>query len=226
MRYDVLRDYCLQGETPIRLNTYLAFDDERARADREYAEKQYGYFSILRNFGFKVVTKSIRKYMDEEGNWISKANVDLDMAVDMLMQAEKLDKIYLLTGSGDFKRVVQAVQSKGVRVELIAFKNCSQELRYEVDEFTSGYMIPNLLPVEGQDLESWGELDHRVRGQCYATSEGYGFMKYMDQEFGYHEVFVPFALLPRGFYLRLDNVYEFELQEGQKGLLAAGVTTV
>ena len=65
-------------------------------------------------------------FKDDEGNKVSKANADLDMAVDMLLQSKNLDKMYLLTGDGDFRNVVRAVQNEGVRVEVIAFKNISK----------------------------------------------------------------------------------------------------
>ena len=34
------------------MNTYMVFDEERAEEDQEYREKQQGYFSVLRSFGY------------------------------------------------------------------------------------------------------------------------------------------------------------------------------
>ena len=106
------------------------------------------------------------------------------MAVDMLLQSEKLDRVLMLTGDGDFVQVVRALQNRGCRVELVAFENISSDLRREVDVFTSGYLIPNLLPIKGAQRGQplWGELGSRVRGVCYYhREEGYGFMRFMDR---------------------------------------------
>lgn len=72
------------------------------------------------------------------------------MAVDMLLQSEKLDRVLMLTGDGDFVQVVRALQNRGCRVELVAFANISADLRQEVDMFIPGWLIPNLLPIKGQ----------------------------------------------------------------------------
>jgi uncharacterized LabA/DUF88 family protein len=219
MRYDILRNYCARSGYPIRLNTYLPFDKERAETDIEYRNKQYGYYSVLRNFGYKVITKAVRWYYDDETRY-GKANVDLDMAVDMLIQAKNLDKIFLLTGDGDFIKVVQAVQNMGVRVEIIAFKNISQSLIFESDYFTSGYLIPNLIPIPDQDPEDWAQIDYRVRAMVYAVNEGYGFLRYMDLDFNLREVFFHFSELPPNTYANLDDVFECTLTETPRGIQA------
>jgi len=63
MRYDILKDYCLGSTPPTRLVTYLAYDRERAKEDRQYRNNQQNYFSILRNFGFKIVQKDVKRYI-------------------------------------------------------------------------------------------------------------------------------------------------------------------
>ena len=148
MRYDVLRRFgSRDGGTLLRLNTYLAFDKERASTDIEYMRKSYAYQQTVREFGWKVIIKEVRRYTDEEGNVSTKANADLDLAVDAMLQAENLDKVLLVTGDGDFLRVVEALQNRGCRVELLAFRNISGDLQRQVDAFYSGYLIPDLLPI-------------------------------------------------------------------------------
>ena len=94
MQYDVLREFaCRNGGQAIRLNAYVAYDRERGRDDHGYREKTFNYFSVLREFGYKIIQKEVKWYEDEEGNRYSKANSDLDMAVDVLLQAEKLDRV-------------------------------------------------------------------------------------------------------------------------------------
>lgn len=183
MRYDVLRRFAArEGGGLQRLNTYLAFDSERARDDPDYAKKSRTYQQMVRDFGWKITVKHVRRYTDENGNVTTKANADLDMAVDAMLQASKLDVVLLVTGDGDFLQVVTALQNRGCRVELIGFRNVSRQLQQEVDTFYSGFMIPDLLPISYEPRNDWGQPGSCVRGVCtkWFADKGYGFLRIMD----------------------------------------------
>lgn len=183
LRYDVLREFAGrdQGEL-IRLNAYVSYDAERAEEDEEYREGVHKFYSTLRDYGFKVIKKLVKWYEDDAGNRYGKANADLDLGVDALLQSINLDRILIATGDGDFIQVVRALQNKGIRVETVALDNVSTELRYEVDMFMSGYLIPNLIPTKSNNVP-WGELGSRVRGTCYwyNREQGFGFLRFMDK---------------------------------------------
>src|SRR5688500_19659669 len=98
------------------------------------------------------------------------------MAVYILLQSQHMDTIYLLTGDGDFKKVVQATQNMGIRVEVIAFRYISGELLHEAAQFTPGYLIPNLLPGIDQRAEDWGAIGTRARDYCSSVQNGNGSM--------------------------------------------------
>jgi uncharacterized LabA/DUF88 family protein len=184
MRYDVLRRFASRENGILqRLNTYIAFDVERAREDAEYAKKSRIYQQMVRDFGWKITVKHVRRYTDEAGNVTTKANADLDMAVDAMLQADKLDQVILVTGDGDFLQVVTALQNRGCRVELIAFRNISRQLQMEVDAFWSGFLIPDLLPVSYEPRNDWGKPGSCVRGVCtkWFPEKGYGFLRFIDQ---------------------------------------------
>jgi hypothetical protein len=88
--------------------------------------------------------------------------------------------VLLVTGDGDFVQVVRALQNKGCRVEVVAFKNVSADLRREADMFMSGHLIPDLLPVEARGGENlWGEVEHRARGICYYHKNDFGFLRFL-----------------------------------------------
>jgi uncharacterized LabA/DUF88 family protein/cold shock CspA family protein len=180
LRFDTLREFaCRDGAEAIRLNAYLAFDEERAQRDPEYRIRATRYHFALRDVGFKVIEKPVQWYTNEDGIRVSKANSDLDMAVDLLLQSAKLDRVVLVTGDGDFVQVVRALQNSGCRVELIGFQNVSFHLRCEADLFVSGYLIPGLLPQA--KVPGWGEVGGRVRGTCYHynSEKGFGFLRYL-----------------------------------------------
>jgi uncharacterized LabA/DUF88 family protein len=183
MRYDVLRDFaCREGADALRLNAYLAYDAERARHDPAYRGNATGFHFALRNTGFKVIEKPVQWYTNEDGSRVSKANSDLDLAVDMLLQSARLDRVVLASGDGDFTQVVRALQNNGCRVELLAFQNVSYQLRCEADLFVSGYLIPALLPQPAPPGRGprWGDIDGRVRGTCryYNPQKHFGFLRY------------------------------------------------
>ena len=182
MRYDVLRRFAARENGILqRLNTYISYDSERAREDSEYAKKSRGYQQMVRDFGWKITVKYVRRYTDEAGNISMKANADLDMAVDAMLQAEKLDQVILVTGDGDFLQVVEALQNRGCRVELIGFKNVSRALQQEVDAFWPGFLIPDLLPVSYEPRNEWGASGSCVRGVCtkWFPDKGYGFLRFI-----------------------------------------------
>lgn len=228
MRFGPLCEFARRGgaET-IRLNAYVAFDHERARRDRAYREGKRSYHNALREFGFKVIEKPVKWFDGEDGERVSKANADLDLAVDLLMQCERLDRVLLVSGDGDFARVVNAAQGRGCRVEVVAFDSVSEDLRHECDQFVSGYLIPGLLAPKGG--APWGQPGSRVRGTCCGgfNDKDYGFLRYFTGTGGVEagEVFFHRKDGPPEFdYDHLpsrDYVFEFTLAEDRGDKLAA-----
>src|SRR5437588_2290905 len=242
MRFDVLRDFaCRDGGDALRLNAYLAYDAERARHDPAYRGNATSFHFAMRNVGFKVIEKPVSWYVNEDGVRVSKANSDLDLAVDMLLQSAKLDRVVLISGDGDFVQVVRALQNNGCRVELVAFQSVSYNLRCEADLFVSGFLIPGLLPQQSDRRQRWGELGSRVRGTCrhYNAERGFGFLRYMigidnltagdpgAPDSPYRDAFFHFSAMPpdldRGVLPNRDMIFEFTLVPSQQdpGKMAA-----
>lgn len=90
--------------------------------------------------GFHVITKPAKSYTDRDGRNRVKGNMDIEMTIDMIQIAPHVDHILLFTGDGDFKAVVEAVQSKGVRVSVISTLKSrpamlADELRRQANDF-------------------------------------------------------------------------------------------
>jgi uncharacterized LabA/DUF88 family protein len=69
-----------------------------------------------------------------------KGNMDIELAIDVLEMAEHLDHVILFSGDGDFRRLVEAVQRKGLRVSVVStIKSAppmvADELRRQADDF-------------------------------------------------------------------------------------------
>jgi uncharacterized LabA/DUF88 family protein len=133
----------------VRAYAYTGLDPEN--------ENQRQFHAFLARSGYKVVSKDIRKY----GDGRVKANLDIELVVDMMRMAEKLDIAIVVSGDGDFAPAIAAVQQKGVRVEVISFRgNTSSDLIDVADVFID---ITNVAKVEkgvrsGRRIASEGDL--------------------------------------------------------------------
>src|SRR3954454_14096197 len=70
--------------------------------------------------GYSVVTKPAKEFTNATGRRRVKGNMDIELAVDVLALAPYLDHVVLFSGDGDFRRLIEAVQQRGVRVTVIS----------------------------------------------------------------------------------------------------------
>ncbi|HEX4111283.1 MAG TPA: NYN domain-containing protein [Stellaceae bacterium] len=90
--------------------------------------------------GYTMVTKPTKEFTDAMGRRKIKGNMDIELAIDVMEMAQHLDHIVLFSGDGDFRRLVEAVQRKGVRVTVVstirsASPMVADELRRQADSF-------------------------------------------------------------------------------------------
>jgi len=90
--------------------------------------------------GWRVVTKPAKEQADPAGRRRIKGNMDIELAVDMMELAPHLDHAVLVSGDGDFRRVVEAVQRMGVKVTVVSTMESqppmiADELRRQADGF-------------------------------------------------------------------------------------------
>ena len=90
--------------------------------------------------GYTMVTKPTKEFTDSAGRRKLKGNMDIELAIDVLEMAEHLTHIVLFSGDGDFRRLVEAVQRKGVRVTVVSTVRSqpsmiADELRRQADAF-------------------------------------------------------------------------------------------
>ena len=90
--------------------------------------------------GYSLVTKTAREYTDSQGRKRWRGDMDVEIAVDMMEMAPHVDHIVLFSGDGDFRRLVEAVQQRGVRVTVVSTMKsqppmASDDLRRQADSF-------------------------------------------------------------------------------------------
>jgi uncharacterized LabA/DUF88 family protein len=122
-----LLDYLTEGRQLVRATAYAPItDDPATRFEKQrFVEPVIGH-------GYKIVTKPWKRFSDGG----MKANFDIELAVDILTMSDRLDVVVLLSGDGDFRRVCELVESKGVRVEVVSFsQSTAMELRSVADSY-------------------------------------------------------------------------------------------
>jgi len=107
--------------------------------------------------GYTMVTKPTKEFTDAMGRRKIKGNMDIELAIDVMEMTDRLDHIVLFSGDGDFRRLVEAVQRKGVRVSVVSTIRSqppmvADELRRQADSF-----------IELQDLAPLIERIHHHR---------------------------------------------------------------
>ena len=87
-----------------------------------------------------MITKPAKEFTDPSGHRKIKGNMDIELCVDMIEMSESIDHIILFSGDGDFRRVVEAVQRKGLKVTVVSTNHTNppmiaDELRRQADVF-------------------------------------------------------------------------------------------
>lgn len=91
--------------------------------------------------GYTMVTKPTKEFTDAAtGRRKIKGNMDIELAVDVMEMSEHLDHVVLFSGDGDFRRLVEAIQRRGVRVTVVSTIRSqppmvADELRRQADFF-------------------------------------------------------------------------------------------
>lgn len=80
--------------------------------------------------GFTVVSKPIKILPDKS----IKANMDIELAVDVMTMYPKLDHVVLFTGDSDFRYLIETIQKFGLTVTVVSMgSHLSDELKRQAD---------------------------------------------------------------------------------------------
>jgi len=120
----------------VRASYYTAIQEDR---DQDYSPLR-PLVDWLDYNGYTMVTKTTREFVDQQGRKRYKGSTDIELAVDMMTLSDRLDHIILFSGNGDFRRAIEAIQAKGVRVTVVSTVKssppmASDELRRQADSF-------------------------------------------------------------------------------------------
>lgn len=126
--------------------------------------------------GFTMVTKPTKEYTDSMGRRKIKGNMDIELAIDVLEMASHLDHVVLFSGDGDFRRLVEAVQRKGVRVSVVSTIRSqppmvADELRRQADNFIELEELSGLIARQHATPRHHGNHQHSSPSVESAESE-------------------------------------------------------
>jgi uncharacterized LabA/DUF88 family protein len=131
--FQKLKDYFAVGYSVTGARFYTGIDSSRP--------EQYRFHNQLRQFGYEIVDKPLERRPDGS----TKANFDVEIALDMMQRVNSYDTAVLVSGDGDLVRVVQDVQLYRAKVKVLALASMtSSRLRNVANEFI------DLAAIQGQ----------------------------------------------------------------------------
>lgn len=90
-----------------------------------------GFLKYLEKTGIKVISKPLKKIKvqivdaasgKEEEKWIYKGNFDVEIAADIILNSDNLDKVIIFSGDSDFNYLAKVLGSKHKKVEFYSSK--------------------------------------------------------------------------------------------------------
>jgi len=148
------------------------------------AERQQGFLLWMRRNGFRVVQKELKTFYDGT----RKANLDVEIAVDMLSLAGCYDTTVLVSGDEDFVYAVNAVAYKGCRVEVAGFRSNT---------------APKLIDVADYFIDL-GEIAEKIRKDQSHTARCYERLLHEEQV--HESSYLPPEVLPAAIHTADDTL--------------------
>jgi uncharacterized LabA/DUF88 family protein len=120
--------------------------------------------------GYSLVTKPAKEYTDATGRRRFKGDMDVEIAIDLLLAADYADHAFLFSGDADFLPAIEAAQRKGMRVSVVSTIKSSppmaaDDLRRTADNFVD---LTDLAALVGRPPRDRAQADDRY---AYAEDE-------------------------------------------------------
>ena len=100
-------------------------------------QDQRGFRDALISLGYTVRTKILKEYYDDvSGRYSQKANIDIEIVVDMFNTVDQYDEVVLFSGDGDFERAIELLRSKNTHITVVSTEGMiARELRNATDQY-------------------------------------------------------------------------------------------
>jgi uncharacterized LabA/DUF88 family protein len=104
-----------QGRSLLRAYFYTGVDPHN--------DKQRGFLLWLRRNGYRVMAKDLITMPDQS----KKANLEVEMAIDMISLCGYCDTVVLLSSNGNLAYALNQVSYKGIQVEVVGLRSMVSE---------------------------------------------------------------------------------------------------
>jgi uncharacterized LabA/DUF88 family protein len=100
-------------------------------------QDQRGFRDALISLGYTVRTKILKEYYDDtSGRYSQKANLDIEIVVDMFNTVDQYDRVILFSGDGDFERAIEFLRCKSTHITVVSTEGMiARELRNATDRY-------------------------------------------------------------------------------------------
>src|SRR5581483_5673407 len=105
--YGRMLDFLCRGREMVHAIVYAPVTEE---SGHRYENQRF--VAPFLNKGYKLVTKPLKRFPDGT----AKGNFDIELAIDIVTMSQRLDVVILISGDSDFSRLIELIQSRGVRV--------------------------------------------------------------------------------------------------------------
>lgn len=85
-------------------------------------DKQAGYLKALYHMGYAVEQKPIKMFTQSDGSERHKANLDIEIVLDMFNTIDSYDEVVLVSGDADFTRALQILRARGKHFVILSTK--------------------------------------------------------------------------------------------------------
>lgn len=161
--YARLLDFLVAGRRLTCAYAYVTLAGEESSA--------VPFLTWLRRNGFRVVTRTLRRASDGS----LRGDLDLELAIDVLLQVPHVDVIILVSGDSDYCYLVETVQRLGRRVEVAsAPRNTAVELLELADYYVD--LEANIRHFSQPRPPTQGRPDNELNraGEGWQTREEFG----------------------------------------------------
>lgn len=93
-------------------------------------EKQQGFLLWMRRNGYRVIAKDLVQLPDGS----KKANLDVEIAVDLMSLVGSYDTAVVVSGDGDLAYAADAVSYRGARIEVVSLRSMTSDSLINVSD--------------------------------------------------------------------------------------------
>jgi uncharacterized LabA/DUF88 family protein len=139
---------------PKKILTYLETKGEIVDAfyyigiDAPPEARQEAFLRALPLMGYALVTKPIKTIYDSKtGKNKEKANLDIEIVLDMFNTIDNYDMAVLISGDGDFERPLQLLKARGTKFPVLS---------------TQGFIANEIINVAGRHYTDFRDIKSDV----------------------------------------------------------------